>query len=69
MIKREIKPELLAPAGNWASLRAALDSGADSVYFGIKGMNMRQLADNFDVLELKKVMALVHGKKRRDIWR
>ncbi|HBR14950.1 MAG TPA: hypothetical protein DD723_05325 [Candidatus Omnitrophica bacterium] len=65
MIQRKIKPELLAPAGNWASLRAALDSGADSVYFGIKGMNMRQLADNFDVLELKKVMALVHGEKKK----
>jgi len=50
------KPELLSPAGNWASLRASVEAGADSVYFGIKGINMRHLANNFDILEIKKVM-------------
>lgn len=30
------KIELMAPAGNWESMRAAIDAGADSVYFGIE---------------------------------
>jgi putative protease len=55
-------PELLAPAGDWASLRAAIEAGADSVYFGVKGINMRHLAGNFDRLELPKVMALLREK-------
>lgn len=59
------KPELLCPAGNWASLIAAVENGADSVYFGVKGVNMRQMANNFEASEVKKVMAYVHdhGKK------
>ncbi|MDP8298603.1 MAG: peptidase U32 family protein [Candidatus Tantalella remota] len=59
------KPELLAPAGDWSSLNSALTAGADAVYFGVKGMNMRHAAKNFDILEMKKVMDLLHteGKK------
>jgi putative protease len=41
------KPEILAPAGNRIALRAALDAGADAVYFGVQGLNMRAGADNF----------------------
>ena len=55
------KPELLSPAGDWPSLLSALKSGCDSVYFGVKGFNMRHLASNFDVLELKKIMKQIHG--------
>ncbi len=55
-------PKLLAPAGDWPSLMTAIDSGADSVYFGVKGMNMRNLADNFDLLEIKKVMRTLKDK-------
>ncbi|MFH1395345.1 MAG: U32 family peptidase [Candidatus Omnitrophota bacterium] len=58
MIKN--KPELTAPAGDWPSLYSAVESGADAVYFGIKGINMRHSAENFDVLEIKKVMAYLH---------
>lgn len=59
------KPELISPAGGWASLKAAVEAGADGVYFGVKGINMRHFADNFDVLEIKKVMSYLkeHGKK------
>jgi len=62
---KDIIPELLSPAGNWACLRAAVQSGADSLYFGIKGINMRHQASNFDVMELYKVMEYLHenGKK------
>lgn len=43
----------------------AIDSGTDSVYFGVKGFNMRSQAANFDKLEIKKVMQVLHkaGKK------
>lgn len=51
--KKEIKkPELLAPAGNWAMLNTAINSGADAVYFGVKQLNMRAAAGNFDISEL-----------------
>jgi len=59
------KPELVAPAGNWCALNTAVERGADSVYFGIKNLNMRHWAANFDMLEIKKIMASLHksGKK------
>ncbi len=57
--------ELTAPAGSWCALRSAIDSGADSVYFGIKGLNMRQSAANFDLLEIKKIMNLLHKNKKK----
>lgn len=59
------KPELVCPAGDWRSLITAVDSGADSIYFGIKGLNMRAKADNFDISQLPKIMEYLHrhGKK------
>ena len=64
-MKENLKPELVAPSGDWSSLHSAVDSGADAVYFGVKGINMRYGATNFDVLEIKKVMDFLHeeGKK------
>jgi U32 family peptidase len=58
-------PELAAPAGDWPSLRSAVDAGADAVYFGIKEHNMRRAAENFDILEISKVMRFLreNGKK------
>ncbi len=41
------KIELLAPVGNWEMLTAAVEAGANSVYLGIKGLNMRERANNF----------------------
>ncbi|MDD3296427.1 MAG: U32 family peptidase [Candidatus Omnitrophica bacterium] len=54
------KPELVSPAGDWSALLSAINSGADSVYFGVKGLSMRNLAGNFDILEIKKVMSRLH---------
>ena len=52
------KPEVLAPAGGWPQLRAAVRNGADAVYFGLAaGLNARRRASNFDVQELSEVMA------------
>lgn len=38
------KIELMAPAGNFESLQAAIQNGADSVYFGVEQLNMRARA-------------------------
>ena len=47
------KIELMAPAGNFESLQAALDTGADSVYFGVEQLNMRARASiNFNLNDL-----------------
>ncbi len=55
-------PELLAPAGDWASLRAAIAGGADAVYFGLRtGFNARARAANFATDELADVMAELRG--------
>ena len=62
---RKSKPELVSPAGDWSALNSAVENGADSVYFGIKGLNMRNLADNFDISEIRKVMNLLHKHKRK----
>ena len=58
-------PELLAPAGNMDSLRAALHFGADAVYGGMKKYGLRAFAGNFDPDALKEAVTLVHqaGKK------
>lgn len=47
--------ELLAPAGNFISLRAVLENGADAVYIGLDGYNMRANANNFTFNDLDKV--------------
>lgn len=55
--------QLLAPAGNWSMLRAAVDAGADAVYFGIGGLNMRAAANNFSLEEIKEVVEFCHQNK------
>ncbi len=42
-----IKPEILAPAGSFEALTAAVRSGADAVYFGTGNFNARRNASNF----------------------
>ena len=49
------KYELLAPVGDFRNLRAAVAAGADAVYFGVRGFNMRDSARNFSVRDLRKV--------------
>ena len=49
-------PEILAPAGDMTCLQAALDAGADAVYFGLGEFNMRQRAGiNFSVEDLPEI--------------
>ena len=53
--------ELLAPAGNWECARAAVENGADAIYFGLNaGFNARARADNFHVSELPQLMDMLH---------
>ena len=55
------RPEILAPAGDLESLRAALASGADAVYFGLdEGFNARARAENFSLQTLPATVALIH---------
>lgn len=50
--------ELMAPAGSWESLSAALKAGADSLYFGVGKINMRaRSANNFEVGDLGEIVA------------
>lgn len=58
--------ELMAPAGNFESLQAALDNGADSVYFGVDQLNMRARSTvNFSVDDLQEIARRCEEKKVR----
>jgi putative protease len=59
-------PELLAPAGDWEAMRAAVANGADAVYFGLQGgFNARYRAANFALDELPRVMQYLHSHNVR----
>lgn len=53
-------PELLAPAGDWECVKAAVANGADAVYFGLPKFNARMRADNFSESELPEVVRFLH---------
>jgi U32 family peptidase len=55
-------PELLAPAGNWDCARAAVEAGADAIYFGLDSFNARMRADNFTTAELPELMSFLHSR-------
>lgn len=60
-----LKAELLAPAGSYDSLRAAVNAGADAVYMGGSDFGARAYADNPDCEKLKESIDYIHlhGKK------
>jgi putative protease len=61
MFESPRRPEILAPAGDDASLGAALAAGADAVYFGLDdGFNARARATNFSLASLPDVVRRVH---------
>ena len=53
--------ELLAPAGDLASARAAINGGADAIYLGLKSFSARASADNFGEDELRSLCAYAHA--------
>ena len=57
--------ELLAPAGDWEALRAAVANGADAVYFGLSNFNARHRATNFTLEELPEVIGFLHAHNVR----
>ncbi len=58
--------EIMAPVGCYESLHAAIEAGADSIYFGVEQLNMRaQSAANFTLEDLEKIVSIArqHGVK------
>src|SRR5438093_7727906 len=55
-------PELLAPAGDWECARAAVENGADAIYFGLEKFNARMRAHNFTEADLPKLMEFLHRR-------
>ncbi len=61
MKKRQI--ELLVPAGSFDSLQAAINAGADAIYFGVEQLNMRtRSAQSFYLADIKKVSGICRKK-------
>ncbi len=59
------QPEILAPAGNWDCVRAAVANGADAVYFGLDQFNARMRADNFTREDLAVLVPFLHSHSVR----
>ena len=55
------KPELMSPAGGWPQLNAAIEAGADAVYFGLNHFSARAKV-GFDLAELPEVMRTLHRR-------
>ncbi len=55
------KPEVMSPAGYWPQLRAAIEAGADAVYFGLKHFTARAKV-GFSLEELPEVLATLHRR-------
>ena len=56
-------PELMAPAGDWDCAKAAVENGADAVYFGLQGgFNARARAVNFALGELPELMTFLRSR-------
>src|SRR6516162_1954672 len=55
-------PELLAPAGDWECAKAAVENGADAIYFGLERFNARMRAHNFTEGDLPRLMEFLHQR-------
>src|SRR4051812_18414282 len=55
-------PELLAPAGDWQCAKAAVENGADAIYFGLDKFNARMRATNFTESDLPRLMEFLHRR-------
>ena len=64
-MRKRVKPELLAPAGNMEKLRMALFYGADAVYLGGKLFGLRAFAGNFSTEEMKEAVAFAHSLHKK----
>jgi len=57
-----VRPELLSPAGDRDCVRAAVENGADAVYFGLERFNARMRAKNFTQADLPAIMEFLHKR-------
>ena len=57
------KPELLAPAGDFEKMKAAIHYGADAVYLGLSDFSLRAKADNFSEGKLEEAVKYAHAKE------
>jgi len=62
MKKSNKKYELIAPAGDFPMLVAAVNAGVDAVYFGLKEFNMRASAKNFKICDINKIKEICKPK-------
>jgi U32 family peptidase len=56
------RPELLAPAGYWDCAKAAVENGADAIYFGLDRFNARMRSQNFTESDLPTLMNFLHRR-------
>ncbi len=56
------RPVLLAPAGDWDCVKAAVENGADAIYFGLDRFNARMRAHNFTEADLPDLMTFLHQR-------
>ncbi len=61
-LNAEVRPELLAPAGDWECAKAAVENGADAIYFGLERFNARMRAHNFTEADLPRLMEFLHRR-------
>ncbi len=60
------KPEVMSPVGYWPQLHAAIEAGADAVYFGLKHFSARAKT-GFSLEELPQAMRTLHAREYADI--
>jgi putative protease len=61
------KYELLAPAGDFSMLMAAVNAGADAVYFGLKEFSLRANARNFELNDLERINEICNKYKGKKV--
>lgn len=60
---KERKIELLSPAGSFDALQAAINAGADAIYFGVEQLNMRtRSANSFSINDIKEISSICRSK-------
>ncbi|MCK5130802.1 MAG: U32 family peptidase [Candidatus Sabulitectum sp.] len=64
-MENEFNVEIMAPAGSYESLMAAINAGATSIYFGIGNLNMRSKSANFEFDDLVTVAGICEERKVR----
>jgi putative protease len=57
-----LRPEILAPAGDWECAQAAVENGADAIYFGLERFNARMRAQNITSADLPRLMEYLHRR-------